>query len=159
MFRSKHYLTDEKEPRVTADMSVIEVEAVLKKKVSSNGRELQLVSTTISEQISASVRILILISMFAYQGLEVKCHVQWRKKLKHQIFPNVPEEISLQAFQNYDTNQSLSVTKSEFRRVLETYCDHLTPQRYEGILAKVLCVSCGSLCFMMQQGDLCMTLM
>ena len=38
-------------------MSVIEVEAVLKKKVSSNGRELQLVSTqtrkeTITKQIS-----------------------------------------------------------------------------------------------------------
>ena len=43
---------------MTADMSVIEVEAVLKKKVSSNGRELQLASTTttkvtIYEQISS----------------------------------------------------------------------------------------------------------
>ncbi|XP_023929939.1 EF-hand calcium-binding domain-containing protein 6 [Lingula anatina] len=42
-----------------------------------------------------------------------------------------------QAFQNYDIDQSLAVTKGEFRRVLESFCFPLTTEQFNGIIAKV----------------------
>lgn len=43
----------------------------------------------------------------------------------------------LQAFQAYDVNQTASVTKGEFRRVLESFCTPLTTEQFEAVLAKV----------------------
>ncbi|KAI8489383.1 EF-hand calcium-binding domain-containing protein 6 [Branchiostoma belcheri] len=40
------------------------------------------------------------------------------------------------AFQTYDVDQSLNITKGEFRRVLETFCFPLTTDQFEAILAK-----------------------
>ncbi|XP_066264763.1 EF-hand calcium-binding domain-containing protein 6-like isoform X1 [Branchiostoma lanceolatum] len=40
------------------------------------------------------------------------------------------------AFQTYDVDQSLSITKGEFRRVLETFCFPLTTDQFDAILAK-----------------------
>ncbi len=42
-----------------------------------------------------------------------------------------------QAFQNYDVDQSQSITKGEFRRVIESYCFPLTTEQFEAILNKV----------------------
>ena len=43
-----------------------------------------------------------------------------------------------QAFQAYDVEQAGSVTKGEFRRVIEAFCSPLTTDQFEAVLAKVL---------------------
>ena len=42
-----------------------------------------------------------------------------------------------QAFQTYDVDQNETVTKGEFRRVLESYCLPLTSDQFEAIMNKV----------------------
>ena len=37
----------------------------------------------------------------------------------------------------YDVDQTSSVTKGEFRRVLESFCTPLTTDQFEAVLAKV----------------------
>ena len=37
----------------------------------------------------------------------------------------------------YDADQNCSVTKGEFRRVLESFCIPLTTEQFEAVLAKV----------------------
>ena len=44
---------------------------------------------------------------------------------------------SFQAFMTYDADQNCSVTKGEFRRVLESFCIPLTTEQFEAVLAKV----------------------
>lgn len=43
----------------------------------------------------------------------------------------------IQAFKTYDVDQTSSVTKGEFRRVLEAFCTPLTTDQFEAVLAKV----------------------
>ncbi|KAH3735163.1 hypothetical protein DPMN_041624, partial [Dreissena polymorpha] len=43
----------------------------------------------------------------------------------------------VKAFRTYDVDQTLSVTKGEFRRVLENFCTPLTTDQFEAVLAKV----------------------
>ncbi|XP_053398276.1 EF-hand calcium-binding domain-containing protein 6-like [Mercenaria mercenaria] len=43
----------------------------------------------------------------------------------------------IQAFKTYDVDQTSSVTKGEFRRVLEAFCSPLTTDQFEAVLAKV----------------------
>ncbi|XP_072165535.1 EF-hand calcium-binding domain-containing protein 6-like isoform X2 [Diadema setosum] len=42
-----------------------------------------------------------------------------------------------QACQNYDIDQSLSITKGELRRVLDTFCLPMTTEQFNSIMAKV----------------------
>ncbi|XP_077999888.1 EF-hand calcium-binding domain-containing protein 6-like isoform X2 [Glandiceps talaboti] len=42
-----------------------------------------------------------------------------------------------QAFQNYDIDQSLSITKGELRRVLETFMLPFTAEQFDAVMAKV----------------------
>lgn len=43
----------------------------------------------------------------------------------------------IQAFEAYDVGQTSSVTKGEFRRVIEAFCTPLTTDQFEAVLAKV----------------------
>ncbi|XP_071941657.1 EF-hand calcium-binding domain-containing protein 6-like [Antedon mediterranea] len=42
-----------------------------------------------------------------------------------------------QAFQNYDIDHSLTITRGELRRVLDNFCFPLTTEQFDGIMAKV----------------------
>ncbi|CAH1799481.1 unnamed protein product [Owenia fusiformis] len=42
-----------------------------------------------------------------------------------------------QGFQNYDREQNLSITKGEFRRVLELYCISLTSEQFDQVMSKI----------------------
>ncbi|XP_074648584.1 EF-hand calcium-binding domain-containing protein 6-like [Tubulanus polymorphus] len=50
-----------------------------------------------------------------------------------------------QAFQNYDIDKNLSVTRGEFRRVLELYCFPMTTEQFSAIVAKVETNSNGTI--------------
>ena len=41
------------------------------------------------------------------------------------------------AFKMYDIDENETVTKGEFRRVLESYCLPVTTEQFDGIIAKV----------------------
>ena len=43
----------------------------------------------------------------------------------------------VQAFQTYDVEQNLSVTKGEFRRILETFCFPMSSEQFQSLVAKV----------------------
>ena len=45
--------------------------------------------------------------------------------------------VTFQAFQTYDASGNQSVTKGEFRRVLESFCLPLTSDQFQGVVKKV----------------------
>ena len=51
-----------------------------------------------------------------------------------------------QAFKMYDVDENETVTKGEFRRVLESFCLPLTTEQFDGVMAKVRCKSNDPLC-------------
>lgn len=61
--------------------------------------------------------------------IEVEAKLREKVRTKYQTL--------IQAFQNYDTDQTLSVTKGEFHRVLEAFCFPLTKEQFEGVVHKV----------------------
>ena len=62
--------------------------------------------------------------------------LRWFSKV---FFPHYISVIpfTLQAFQTYDVEKTQSVTRGEFRRVLETYCLPLSSEQFEAVIAKV----------------------
>lgn len=50
---------------------------------------------------------------------------------------NCKSNFAFQAFRIYDVDENETVTKGEFRRVLETYCMPLTSEQFDSIVAKV----------------------
>ncbi|XP_069133814.1 EF-hand calcium-binding domain-containing protein 6-like isoform X1 [Argopecten irradians] len=62
-------------------------------------------------------------------SIEVEALLREKVRANHQ---NI-----IQGFHTYDIEQNQSVTKGEFRRVLESFCCHLTTEQFEAVLAKV----------------------
>ncbi|XP_071791136.1 EF-hand calcium-binding domain-containing protein 6-like [Asterias amurensis] len=52
-----------------------------------------------------------------------------------------------QACQNYDIDQSLTITKGELRRVLDTYCHPLTREQFDAVVAKVPANASGTIVY------------
>ncbi|XP_033107844.1 EF-hand calcium-binding domain-containing protein 6-like isoform X2 [Anneissia japonica] len=50
-----------------------------------------------------------------------------------------------QAFQNYDIDQSMTITRGELRRVLDTFCFPLTTEQFDSVMAKVPANSNGTI--------------
>ncbi|PIK51188.1 putative EF-hand calcium-binding domain-containing protein 6 [Apostichopus japonicus] len=61
--------------------------------------------------------------------------IEVEQLLRHKIQQNYHD--LKQACQNYDINQSLTITKGELRRVLDTFCAPLTTEQFESVVAKV----------------------
>ncbi|XP_046566155.1 EF-hand calcium-binding domain-containing protein 6-like [Haliotis rubra] len=65
----------------------------------------------------------------AMSSIEIEAQLREKVRLKFDSLK--------QAFQTYDVDQNLSITKGEFRRVLESFCFPLTSEQYEAVLVKV----------------------
>ncbi|KAK3098848.1 hypothetical protein FSP39_023679 [Pinctada imbricata] len=62
-------------------------------------------------------------------SIEVEALLREKVRAKHQSI--------MQAFMTYDVDNNQSVTKGEFRRVIESFCVPLTTEQFDAVVAKV----------------------